>query len=128
LSCRNFRGDDAASLLRIGGVPRDFSKMRAKCADEGRCRVCARPCKPDPAHIVARAQARAGVEHGEHPHNCVPLCRPCHEAYDRRDLDVLPFLAAEERVKAVELYRGDVIGMLERVTGVRWAPRGTGDF
>lgn len=101
---------------------RSWTQMRAKCADEGRCRWCLRPCKPDPAHIIARAHARPGVDHGEHPDNCVPLCREHHSLYDLRELDISAVLTAEEMAHAVIL-AGSLITALERITGAKWSPR-----
>jgi 5-methylcytosine-specific restriction endonuclease McrA len=93
--------------------------MRAKVGEENRCRVCAIPDSVKPleaAHIIARAHARPGLDWAEHEHNCVPLCRNCHSAYDFRELDLLPFLSREEQAHAV-LLAGGIITALERLSG-----------
>lgn len=96
--------------------------------EEQRCRACAIPASVKPleaAHIVARAHARPGLDWAEHEHNCVPLCggpHGCHAAYDRRDLDLLPFLTREEQSHAV-LLAGGLVTALERLSGEKWSPR-----
>jgi hypothetical protein len=79
-----------------------------------------RPC--DPAHIVSRAKGGC-----DSPLCVVPLTRLEHRAYDDGRLDLLPYLVAhccvDELAHALEHTRGDLIGLLEQVTGVRWAPR-----
>ena len=96
---------------------RSWTEARAKVDAEGRCRVCGGP-NPEAAHIVSRAQVRAGA--GEHPANIVPLDRKCHALFDAGDLDLLPFLTPEEQAKAVELHPGRMLGALRRVTGEWW--------
>lgn len=103
---------------------RSWAAMREKVDSENRCRVCAIPGSVKPleaAHIIQRSRVPAGMG-GEHPDNCVPLCHHCHAEYDQGTLDLLPFLSCEERVKAVELSRGDLIGALQRLTNRRWVP------
>jgi hypothetical protein len=54
----------------------------------------------------------------------VPLCRRCHRAYDRGHLDLLPHLEPRYRAElAHTLTHLPLIGVLRRVTGVRWAPQ-----
>ncbi len=55
----------------------------------------------------------------------VPLTRAEHRAFDSGDLDLLPYLVpryADELAHALVHYRGDVIGLLERLTGESWIP------
>jgi hypothetical protein len=55
------------------------------------CLICGR--KPvDPAHIVPR-------KHGgcDHPDCVIPLCRPCHRAYDTRNFNLWPWLHRTRR-------------------------------
>jgi hypothetical protein len=81
----------------------------------------------DPAHICPRDLG------GCDEHLCVvPLTREEHEAFDNADprtgkrLDILPYLIAhgcvDELAHALEHYRGDLIALLERVTGEKWEP------
>lgn len=77
------------------------------------------PC--DPAHLLSRALG--GCDHED----CViPLTRAEHRAYDLGKLDILPHLLASRCTKelqhALGHTNGDLIGLLHRVTGVRWAP------
>jgi 5-methylcytosine-specific restriction endonuclease McrA len=56
------------------------------------CLVCQR--RPiDPAHLVPRSLGGC-----DEANCCVPLCRSCHRAYDRGELDLLPRL--EPRFRA----------------------------
>lgn len=90
--------------------------QRAKVAGRA-CLVCGR--RPvDPAHLVARA--RGGCDH---PDCVVPLCRACHRAYDRGELDLLPHLEPAFRAELAHALRHlPLIGVLQRVTGRRWRP------
>jgi hypothetical protein len=91
--------------------------QRAKVAGRA-CPVCRR--RPvDPAHLVPRSLG--GCDDAA----CfVPLCRRCHHAYDRGELDLLRYL---ERRCGAELAHGvthlPLLALLRRVTGKRWAPR-----
>jgi hypothetical protein len=81
------------------------------------CLICGR--RPvDPAHLVPRSLGGCN-----HPDCVVPLCRPCHRGYDRGQLDLLPHLEPRHRAElAHALTHMPLIGVLTRVTGVRWAP------
>jgi hypothetical protein len=107
-------------------MKRDWRAARAKVEAEGRCRVCGRSdLRLEAAHIVSRARVRPGA--GEDPANIVPLCaRDCHARYDRRALDLLPYLTRVEQAKAVELHPGGLLGAVERITGERFAPVNAG--
>lgn len=81
---------------------RNWSQAIEKVAAEGNCRSCgARFAELEAAHIIARSQVVAGP--GEHPDNIVPLCRPCHTAYDGHTLELLPFLTLREQSYAAGL-------------------------
>jgi hypothetical protein len=93
--------------------------QRDKVRDEP-CIVCRRgPC--DPSHLAARAKGGC-----DHPDCVVPMCRACHSAFDTRRLDVLPALLAAKLVPeiqhAVGHYQGNLLGLLHRLTGERFAP------
>jgi 5-methylcytosine-specific restriction endonuclease McrA len=94
-------------------------EQRAKVAGTA-CLVCGR--RPvDRAHLVPRSLGGC-----DHPDCVAPLCRPCHRAYDRGELDLLSHL--EPRFRA-ELAHGllhlGLLRLLRRVTGTRWAPAST---
>jgi hypothetical protein len=59
----------------------------------------------------------------------VPLTRAEHEAYDRGELDLLPYLLAHglvaELQHALGHARADLLGLLNLITGERFAPERT---
>lgn len=75
----------------------------------------------DPAHLCARAQGGCDA-----PECVLPLRRDVHNAFDQGRFDLLPYLIAQGRVTelqhALGHYRGDLISLLQRTTGTRWAP------
>ena len=81
------------------------------------CLVCGR--RPvDPAHLVPRSLGGC-----DEPDCVVPLCRARHRLYDRGELDLLPHLEPGYRVElAHALVHLGLLGMLRRVTRVRWVP------
>jgi len=84
------------------------------------CVVCGRRAV-DPAHLVPRSPGGC-----DHPDCVVPLCRCCHRAYDRGELDLLPNLEPCFRAElAHALTHLSLVAVLRRVTGVRWAPSRT---
>jgi hypothetical protein len=59
----------------------------------------------------------------DEPDCVVPLCRACHRAYDRGELDLLPYLEPGYRVELAHGLRHlSLLHRLRRVTGVRWVP------
>jgi 5-methylcytosine-specific restriction endonuclease McrA len=88
-------------------------EQRAKILTEA-CLVCVRR-SADPAHLVPRSLGGC-----DEPACVVPLCRRCHRAFDRGQLDLLPHL--EPRFRA-ELAHGllhlGLLGLLRRVTSAR---------
>lgn len=83
-------------------IPRDWRSALAKVRGEGRCRVCKKTGRLEAAHVVAR-RFDAELENGAlyvHPDDIVPLCGPCHAAYDARRLDLLPYLSLAEQARA----------------------------
>jgi hypothetical protein len=51
------------------------------------------------------------------------LCRWCHHAYDRDELDLLPHLEPSYRSElAHALGHIGLVALLRRVTGTRWRP------
>jgi hypothetical protein len=95
--------------------------QRAK-VDGRACLACGqRPV--DPAHLVARALGGC-----DQPDCCVPLCRTHHRAYDRGQLDLLPWLEPRYRAELAHgLLHLGLLALLRRVTGTRWSPAGGGE-
>jgi len=53
----------------------------------------------------------------------IALCRSHHRAFDRGELDLLPFLEPGARVElAHALTHLPLLALLQRVTATRWAP------
>lgn len=83
------------------------------------CLVCWR-APTDRAHLIDRSLA---PDPYSDPRRIVFLCREHHDAYDAHELDLLPYLQTRHRPElayAVEIF--GLIGTLERVTGMHWAP------
>ncbi len=106
-------------------TPRRWKAAHEKVEREGRCRVCGSAEYLEPAHIIGRRcdPILVGPKGGEyryvHPDSIVPLCgsfsdRNCHALYDRRSLDLLPYLTIPEQTRGVE-DEGGVISFLKRV-------------
>ena len=80
---------------------RDWKAFREKVQSEGgECRRCGL-IGADAAHIIPRSRV-PGPEAMD-PLNCIPLCRPCHTAFDHGRLDVLGLLTVDEQLFAVGL-------------------------
>jgi hypothetical protein len=75
----------------------------------------------DPAHLASRAHGGC-----DDPLCVVPLSRGVHMAFDRGEFDLLPYLIAhgcvDELAHALGHYRGDLLGLAARLTGVSWVP------
>ena len=75
----------------------------------------------DAAHLCARA--RGGCDD---PLCVVGLRREIHRAFDQGRFDLLPYLIAHrmtaELCHALEHYDGDLLGLLQRLTGERFVP------
>lgn len=91
------------ALARTATLPRKAISpasvaQRQKVRDRA-CLACAnQPCQP--AHVIDRSLGGC-----DHPDCVVPLCAPCHRAYDEGALDLLPLLEPhyrEEQMHAVE--------------------------
>ena len=89
---------------------------RQRAAVPGRrCIVCGADKRIDPAHLIPRSLGGCGDR------LCVvPLCRRCHRAYDRGELDLLPYLEPAWRAQlAHAVGHLGLIGALRRVSGHR---------
>lgn len=88
-------------------TPRDWKEARAKVDREGCCRVCQSPVDVQAAHVIGRRNdecvvgPRGGSRRLVRAVDVVPLCPRHHDAYDRRELDLLPYLTWEEQAAAV---------------------------
>ena len=83
-------------------MKRNWSSARAKVEEEGVCRVCRGGGYGNPveaAHVLGRAYdpPTGDVRRVD----VVPLCQRCHQAYDARKLDLLPYLSLMEQAAAV---------------------------
>lgn len=63
-------------------------EQREKVRHES-CAHCGIGTHCDPAHLTARSQGGC-----DHPDCVIPLCRPCHRAFDERGLSLEPVLAS----------------------------------
>jgi len=107
--------------LRRTPVSPASDAQRAKVAGRA-CLVCGQG-PVDAAHLVPRSLGGCDEE------ECVvALCRGCHRAYDRGALDLLPHLEPGRRAElAHALSHLALVALLQRVSGVRWAPAAGGD-
>src|SRR5205807_1120006 len=81
------------------------------------CIVCGSHRRIDPAHRIPRSLGGCGD-----PLCTCPLCRSCHGAYDRGELDLLPFLEPTSRAQlAHAVGHVGLIAALRRITGSRSA-------
>jgi hypothetical protein len=89
---------------------------RQRAAVTGRsCIVCGTDRRIDAAHLIPRSLGGCG-----HPAYCVPLCRWHHRAYDRGELDLLPYLEPAWRAQlAHAVGHMGLIGALRRISGTR---------
>ena len=106
--------------------PRDWTLAIAKKEEEGRCRVCnsTEAFGLECAHILGRKYDQP-ITPGLTtllvlPDRIVPLCSEetngrCHRRYDAHELDLLPYLTAEEQAQAV-LDAGSVGLALKRIS------------
>jgi len=85
------------------------------------CIVCGRDRRIDPAHLIPRSVGGCG-----HPLCVVPVCRAHHRAYDRGQLDLLPYLEPGWRAQlAHAVGHVGLIGTLRRISGSRQSAVGS---
>ena len=84
------------------------------------CIVCGSDQRIDAAHLIPRSLGGCGDA------LCVTaLCRRCHRAYDRGELDLLPYLEPAWRARlAHAVGHAGLIGALRRISGQRWSGGG----
>jgi hypothetical protein len=84
------------------------------------CIVCGTDRRIDPAHLIPRSLGGCG-----HALCVTALCRRCHRAYDRGELDLLPYLEPAWRSQiAHAVGHVGLIGALRRISGRREEPAG----
>ena len=110
----------ARNQLRRSAPMRRTPAMAAtdaqRAAVAGRsCIVCTADRRVDPAHLIPRSLGGCGDA------LCVTaLCRRCHQAYDRGELDLLPYLEPAWRAQlAHAVGHVGLVGALRRITGQR---------
>jgi hypothetical protein len=90
--------------------------------DAQRAAVAGRVCivrgtdrRIDPAHLIPRSMGGCGD-----PLCVIPACRVHHRAYDRGDLDLLPYLEPGWRAQlAHAVGHAGLVGALRRISGHR---------
>ncbi len=99
-----------------GGISPATPDQRERVKDRA-CIVCAaHPC--DPAHLIDRSLAPGS---GDSSAMVVPLCRPCHRAYDDGDLDLTPYVEPHWRdAVACAVEAVGLIGALRRISKRQW--------
>jgi hypothetical protein len=94
---------------------RDWKQARAKVDREMECRVCRTGDSLQAAHTIGRIHDPADGK--VRARDIVPLCPSCHQLYDARRLDLLPYLNYDEQAAAVE-HLG-IVRAMHRLTGSR---------
>lgn len=99
-------------------TPSMAATERQRASVAGRpCIVCGADRRVDAAHLIPRSLGGCGEV------RCVTaLCRACHRAYDRGELDLLPYLEPAWRAQlAHAVGHVGLIGALRRISGKRSA-------
>src|SRR5438270_1032870 len=98
-------------LQRTGSMA---ASERQRAAVAGRpCIVCGSDKRTDPAHLIPRSIGGCGD-----PLCVTALCRRCHRAYDRGELDLLPYLEPAWRAQlAHAVGHVGLIAALRRISG-----------
>lgn len=106
----------SASLQRTAALAATEAQ---RAAVAGRtCIVCGTDRRIDPAHLIPKSMGGCG-----HALCVTALCRPCHRAYDRGALDLLPYLEPAYRAQVAHAVgHVGLIGALRRLTGRRQDP------
>lgn len=89
--------------------------------DLGACIVTGATTNVDPAHLCPRGKGGC-----DDPLCVVPLARDVHRAFDDGQVDLMPYLCSSdytaELQHALGHYRGNLLALLQRLTGTRWVP------
>ncbi len=81
-----------------------WSYAREKIEKEGVCRVCKSNHWIQSAHTIGQKYQDVKLDDGDvmvMPDSVIPLCQQHHELYDKRLLDILPYMTNEEQSNAV---------------------------
>lgn len=99
-------------------VRRDWTAALEKVRREGKCRVCDSAQCLQCAHTINRRfqDVKDGSKVVVKADAVVPLCQSCHEKYDARRLDLLPYVGLWEQLCAVEA-AGGIESARKRLTG-----------
>lgn len=62
------------------------------------CRNCGSRQQIDPAHTIPRSLGGRNL-----PESVIPLCRRCHDAQHRHELELLPLMKRDEQMEAVRV-------------------------
>lgn len=109
------------SRIKRSAPKRDWSAAREKIEREGVCRYCGDRVLLEAAHVTSREHDELGPDGRTflvRPDSVIPLCRRHHEAYDRHEIDLLPFLFLPEQVAAVQA-AGGIAAANRRLSGAR---------
>lgn len=114
---------------RVASASRSKPRAISPASPEQRRHIAGRPClipgcngaPVDPAHVIPRGMLTDGQDL---PQAVIPLCRFHHGAYDRHELDLLPFQSLFREEIGFAVYRMDLISVIERLSGERWCPAG----
>ena len=109
-------------LQRSSSLPRTPSMAATdaqRAAVAGRsCIVCGTDRRIDPAHLIPRSMGGCGD-----PLCVIPACRVHHRAYDRGELDLLPYLEPGWRAQVAQrVGHVGLIAALRRISGMRREP------
>ena len=75
-----------------------MSAIHRKVWREGRCRNCGSRDQLDPAHHIPRSLGGKNLAE-----SVIPLCRRCHDAQHRNELELLPLMTRDEQMEAVRI-------------------------
>ena len=115
-ACQAARPNIAATQLIAAATSAMAASDAQRAAVAGRtCVVCGSDRRIDPAHLIPRSLGGCGDA------LCVvPACRRCHRAYDRGELDLLPYLEPGWRAQlAHAVGHAGLVGALRRISGHR---------
>jgi hypothetical protein len=112
-------GKQLQRRVPLQGTPAMAVTESQRAAVAGRnCIVCGTDRRIDPAHLIPRSLGGCG-----HALCVTALCRRCHRAYDRGELDLLPYLEPAWRAQmAHAVGHVGLIGALRRISGQRCPP------